>query len=150
MGKIQIFVSFDLEHDQDLYDLLLAQSLEPASGFEISGQSQPRRMSEGWDQELRSAMCRADEIIFLCGEHTADSMRVSAELGIAQQEDRPYFLVWGRRERMCTRPTGARPSDSMYSWTQRILHDQLVVTLRRAAPAAALATASAAAGGRKR
>jgi len=58
---------------------------------------------------------------------------VSAELGIAQEEQKPYFLLWGRREVMCTRPLGARSSDSMYSWTSGIIRDQLTMTLRVAA-----------------
>jgi hypothetical protein len=59
-------------------------------------------------------------------------MHVSAELRIAQEEQKPYFLLWGRREHMCTRPVGAKPKDSMYSWTREILHDQIALTLRNA------------------
>jgi hypothetical protein len=150
MGKIRIFASFDLEHDRDLYEQLLEQSLAPASGFEIAGSSRAGSRMDHYDDELRATLRRVDEVVFLCGEHTDDSPRVSVELGIAQQEERPYFLVWGRRESMCTRPTGAKPADSMYSWTPSILRDQLATTLRRATPSEALVTAARAEGGRKR
>ena len=150
MGKIRIFASFDLEHDRDLYEQLLEESRAPASGFEIAGCSRAASRTDAHDDELRAALCRVDEVVFLCGEHTDDSLRVSAELDIAQQEQRPYFFVWGRREIMCTRPTGAKTADSMYSWTPTILRDQLTLTLRRAAPSDALVTAARAEGGRKR
>jgi hypothetical protein len=57
---------------------------------------------------------------------------VSEELRIAQEENKPYFLLWGRREIMCTRPFSAKAKDSMYSWTREILHDQITMTLRSA------------------
>jgi hypothetical protein len=150
MPKIRIFASFDVEHDRDLYEQLLEQSLEPASGFEIAGRSRAASRTDHYDDELRAELRRVDEVVFLCGEHTDGSPRVTTELGIAQQEDRPYFLIWGRREIMCTRPTGSKPADSMYSWTPSILRDQLVTTLRRNAPAEALVSAARAEGGRKR
>jgi hypothetical protein len=61
-------------------------------------------------------------------------VRVGTELRIAQEEQKPYFLLWGRRERMCTRPAGAKRDDSMYSWTWEILQDQITNTLRNAQP----------------
>ena len=58
--------------------------------------------------------------------------RVFAELRIAQEEQKPYFLLWGRREIMCTKPTGAKSSEGMYSWTSQILQDQITLTTRKA------------------
>jgi hypothetical protein len=59
---------------------------------------------------------------------------VAAELRIAREEGKPYLLLWGRRELMCTKPEGAKPSDAMYSWTRDILESQLSATLRNAGP----------------
>ena len=70
----------------------------------------------------------------ICGEHTNDSARVAAELRMAQEEGKPYMLLWGRRERMCTKPSGARPSDAMYSWTPDVLENQIGATLRSSRP----------------
>ena len=36
---VNIFVSFDLDHDADLYALLLEQSTSSSLGFEVSGRS---------------------------------------------------------------------------------------------------------------
>jgi hypothetical protein len=91
MGNVPIFMSFDLDHDQDLHDRLLEQSMKRASGFEISGRSEARTTTDLWDERLRRRICEADEVIVICGEHTAASMRVSAELRIAQEEQKPYL-----------------------------------------------------------
>ena len=56
---------------------------------------------------------------------------MSAELRVAQQERTPYFLLWGRREIMCTKPIGAKPADGMYSWTRQILQEQFTLASRR-------------------
>jgi hypothetical protein len=133
MTNVRIFMSYDLENDEDLYDLLLAQSLKPSSGFEISARSDSGA-ADRWDERVRRRICGADEVIVICGEHTGASPRVSAELRIAQEEQKPYFLLWGRRERMCTKPVGAKPNEGMYSWTWEILQNQIVTVLRNAKP----------------
>ena len=132
MGNVRIFISFDLDHDQDLHDQLQEQSLRQASGFEISARSEAQTMTGLWDEKVRRRICNADEVIVICGEHTAASIPMSAELRIAQEKEKPYFLLWGRRESMCTKPVGAKRDEGMYSWTWDILQNQIVTTLRQA------------------
>lgn len=131
-NKVRIFVSYDREHDEDLLDRLVEQTSRATSGFEISGQSTTRYPTDLWDERLRRSIREADQVIVICGQHTDRSGRVNAELRMAQEEKRPYFLLWGRREPMCTRPPTANPADSMYSWTPEILENQ-ILTLRRLA-----------------
>ena len=69
-----------------------------------------------------------------CGEHTDDSLRVSSELRIAEEESKPFFMLWGRRERMCTMPARATRAGSMYSWTREILLQQISDAARKAEP----------------
>lgn len=130
--KVRIFVSYDREHDADLLDRLVEQASSRMSGFEISGQSTTRCPTDHWDEALRCKIRDAEQVIVICGEHTDVSARVGAELRMAQEEDRPYVLLWGRREPMCTKPTTARPADSMYSWTPEILEAE-ISTRRRLA-----------------
>lgn len=137
MSKVQVFVSFDIQHDEDLYELLLAQSRTPSSGFAVSGGSKLSTTANLESENVRCRIREADQVIFICGEHTEASMRVSAELLIAQEEHTPYFLLWGRRDLMCTKPIGARPAEGMYSWTGQILQDQITFTARKAAADAA-------------
>jgi hypothetical protein len=131
MSRIRIFVSFDIEHDGELYELLLAQSGSSSSSFEVSGGSERLTATDVWFERVRHRIRDADQVIVICGEHTESSARVSADLRIAQEERTPYFLLWGRREIMCTKPIGAKPTEGMYSWTRQILRDQVVLTSRR-------------------
>jgi len=132
MGKINIFVSFDLDHDEDLCDLILEQSGIASFGFEVSGRSKTRSEGDLPGEAMRRRIREADEVIVICGEHTEDSMGVSAELRIAQEEQTPYFLLWGRRESMCTKPLSAKRNEGMYRWTSEILQSQILLTLRNA------------------
>lgn len=134
MPNVRVFMSFDPDNDEDLHDLLLEQSRRQSSGFVISARSDTATMTDRWDERVRRQISEVDEVIVICGEHTASSARVTTELRIAQEEQKPYFLLWGRRERMCTRPAGSKRDDSMYSWTWEILQDQITTTLRKARP----------------
>jgi len=126
---MRVYVSFDLEHDRDLHDRLLAQSSE--SAFTISSRSEAGDMTEAWAAGVRLHVTEADEVVVICGEHTDASRRVSAELKIAQEEHKPYVLLWGRREKMCKKPQSARSVDGMYGWTAGVLERQLADGLRR-------------------
>ena len=128
--QIRVFVSYDREHDGDLHDRLVEQASKSATGFEISARSRARTPTDLWDEGLRREIRKADEVIVICGEHTDGSERVGTELRIAREEQRPYFLLWGRREFMCTKPATAKSADAMYSWTWEILQSQ-ILTLRR-------------------
>jgi hypothetical protein len=81
---------------------------------------------------VRRRIREADEVIVICGEHTEESMGVSAEVRIAQEERTPYFLLWGRRESMCTKPRSAKRDEGIYRWTSEILQSQILLTLRNA------------------
>lgn len=123
--SIRVFVSFDLEHDLRLYGRLLEQSRIASSGFEVRGKSEHLAETGVWDSKVREQIAEVDQVVVICGEHTEGSRGVCAEFRIAQEERTPCSLLWGRRDIMCTKPMGATPSDSMYSWTPEILWDRL-------------------------
>ncbi len=133
-SNLRVYMSYDLEHDQDLHDLLVTHS-RSCSSFTIAHRSEAGAMSEQWDARQRSRIEGADEVIVICGEHSDDSPRMSAELRMAQAQDKPILLLWGRRSCMCKKPLGAKPEDGMYSWTREILQEQVQATLRRNRPA---------------
>ena len=91
-------------------------------------------MTDRWHAGVRRRVRAADEIIVICGEHTASSERMNAELRIAQEEHKPYLLLWGRRERMCSMPVAVKRTASMYSWTRETLAHLIAQTLRDARP----------------
>jgi hypothetical protein len=132
MSTIRVFVSFDLEHDVELYELLLAQSRTASFGFTVVGASERSTAADISGDRVRRRIREADQVIVICGEHTENSANASAERSIAEQEGTPYFLLWGRREMMCTKPVGAKSAEGMFSWTQQILQEQIARVLRGA------------------
>ena len=133
MDEPTVFISFDLDHDQDLCDRLIEQAKRGSLGFEVSGQSERRGLQGEQFGSVRREIRRADQVVVLCGEHTSGSAEVFAELRIAQEERKPYLLVWGRRESMCTKPEGSKSSEGMYGWTPPILREQVALASRTAA-----------------
>jgi len=129
MTDIRIYVCFDVEHDRDLHDRLLAQSKR--APFAIANRSEAGEIGEGWAARVRGRLTECDEVVVICGEYTDESRRVSAELEIARQERKPYVLLWGRRERMCKKPRSARADDGIYLWTPAMLEHQLAYGLRK-------------------
>lgn len=134
MSDVRVFLCFDVDHDTDLADRFVDQSRRGGSGFVVSARSEGGQVTDRSSQAARSRIRDADEFVLICGEHTEDSMRVNTELRIAQEEDKPYFLLWGRRERMCSMPARAGRTACMYSWTWEILLQQISMTLRNAQP----------------
>ena len=131
---MKVFVSFDERYDRDLYERFIEQSHRPGSSFDVVRDESTAMRAKGWSDHPRGHIRSADEVVFLCGEHTSESLRMSVELDITREEEKPYILVWGRRDQMCTKPEGALPGDGMYSWTHDILESQMAATLRAAAP----------------
>ena len=130
MNDVHVFVSFDLEHDRELYEMILAQSRTQSSGFLIVGSSNRATAHSLCSEKTVHAIREANQLIVICGEHSESSASMTAELRVAQQEGKPYFLLWGRREIMCTKPAGAKSSEGMYSWTLPILRVQMDLMTR--------------------
>jgi hypothetical protein len=61
-------------------------------------------------------MDNVDIVIIICGEHTHTANGVAAELTMAREAKKPYFLLCGRSEKTCTRPKTALASDKVYKW----------------------------------
>jgi hypothetical protein len=130
----RVFLSFDVDHDCDLGDRLSDQSQRGGSGFSVTSRSEPGAMTDRWHAGVRRRVRDADEVIVICGEHTGASERMNIELRIAQEENKPYLLLWGRRERMCSMPLGVQRNARMYSWTRESLVHLVAQTLRDARP----------------
>ena len=117
MSKKRVFTSFDAEHDEDLKNLLVGQSRNDDSPFEMEDWSVREPMSGDWKEKVRAKIRKCELVIVICGEHTDKATGVSAELRIAQEEGVPYFLLWGRSEKTCKKPTSAKADDKIYKWT---------------------------------
>lgn len=113
----RVFISFDYDHDNELRGNLVAQAKNPDSPFNIADWSVNEPIDENWRNHVRDLIRRADLMIVICGEHTHDAAGVAAEVTIAQEEKKPYYLLKGRRRRTCTKPRTARNSDELHKWT---------------------------------
>ena len=117
MAVKRVFISFDYGHDNDLRGNLVAQTKNPDSPFSIRDRSVKYRIDENWRKEVRDRIRGSDLTIVICGEHTHDAPGVAAEVTIAREERKPYFLLKGRRRKTCTKPAMALSTDKMYGWT---------------------------------
>ena len=115
--KKMVFISFDYEHDEDTKILLAEQARLPDSPFEIADASVREPLTGDWGDKVRRRMDNIDVVIVICGEHAYLAKGVAEELMIAQEKNKPYFLLTAYAHRPCTRPTSAMSSDKVYEWT---------------------------------
>ncbi len=117
MAIKRAFMSFDFDHDEDLRNLLAGQAKNPDSPFEIKDRSLKEPLTGNWKDKVRSRMDNVDLVIVICGEYTHIASGVAAELTIAREKNKSYFLLRGRDGKICTKPTSALSSDKIYDWT---------------------------------
>ena len=117
MKKAKVFTAFDFDHDEDLRNLLVGQSRNQDAPFEMADWSVKEAMTGDWKAKVRTKIKGVDQVIIMCGEHTDAATGVSAELKIAQEEGKPYFLLYGRSSKTCKKPKSAKADDKMYNWT---------------------------------
>lgn len=114
--KTRVFISFDYDHDSDLKTMLVGQSKNTDSPFEIVDMSIKSSVSNDWKAEARRRIRSCDVVVVLCGNYMKSATGVNAEIRIAQDERIPYFLLQGRNVGG-TKPTAAKESDKIYRWT---------------------------------
>lgn len=117
MAMKRAFISFDFDHDEELRNALVGQAKNPNSPFRIADWSVQESLTGNWKEKVRDRIRRTDLTIVICGEHTHSAKGVAAELTITREERKPYFLLWGRPKRNCTKPDMALRSDEIYEWT---------------------------------
>ena len=117
MAKSRVFTSFDFDYDEDLRNLLVGQSKNPDSPFEMADWSVKEPMTGDWKKKVRERIKKTDQMIVICGEHTDKATGVSVEVGIAQEANLSYFLLSGRKDKTNKKPKAASSSDKMYKWT---------------------------------
>lgn len=117
MTKKRVFISFDYDHDDSLKTLLVGQSKNSDSPFELADWSIKEHIDGNWKAKARTRIKSVDVVVVICGQHTNKATGVAAELSIAQEEKVSYFLLKGYSEKICIKPSTAKADDKMYSWT---------------------------------
>lgn len=115
--KKRVFISFDIDHDDGTKTMLAHQAKLPDSPFDFKDNSVKDHLIGDWKQKVRQRMDNVDVMIILCGTKTHTATGVAAELSIAKEKNKPYFLLAAYSDKKCTKPTSATASDKVYNWT---------------------------------
>ena len=116
MPSIPTFISFDADYDEDLKNALNGQAKMKDSPFSIINWSIKEPFKTNWKERVRDRMKHARVMAVICGEHTDKAEGVSVEIRMAREERIPYFLLRGRPDKQCVKPTAALASDKIYTW----------------------------------
>lgn len=116
MAKKRVFISFDYDNDLSQKNLLVGQSRNDDSPFEIADWSVKEHIDDDWKEKVRTKMKSVDVVCVLCGKHMSSASGVNAEIRIAREIEKPYFLLAAYTEG-CTKPSAAKDSDKVYKWT---------------------------------
>lgn len=117
MARKKLFVSFDFDNDLALKTLLIGQSKHPDTPFEVWDSSIKDHLAGDWKEKAKTRMRGVDVVCVICGQRTHTATGVAAELTIAKEIGKPYFLLQGYKDKACTKPTSASSSDKIYDWT---------------------------------
>lgn len=115
-ANVPVYISYDYDHDDDLKTLLVGQAKNDDSPFFIADWS-IKEASSDWKEKARARIKRVDQVIVICGKNTDSAAGVNAEITIAREEKKPYFLLAGRADGGNKKPTAALSSDKIYTWT---------------------------------
>jgi len=117
MAKKRAFISFDYHNDEGAKVMLAGQAKLPDSPFEFKDNSVNDHLTGDWKDKVRRRLDNVDVVIVLCGHRTHTAEGVAAELRIAKEKGKPYFLLAAYNDNKCTKPTSASADDKMYRWT---------------------------------
>lgn len=117
MAKKRAFISFDYDHDEGAKIMLAGQAKHGDSPFDFKDASLKEPLTGDWKDKVRRRMDNIDVVVVLCGESTHTAKGVAAEVEIAQEKKKEYFLLAAYSDKNCTRPTSALSTDNMYEWT---------------------------------
>lgn len=107
--KARLFISYDYDNDAFLKEALVEQSKKPDSPFEFTDASVKVHLTGDWKDKVKGRIDRADQ--------------VAAEVTIAQDLEKPYFLLAGYSDGGNKKPATALSADKMYNWTWENLKD---------------------------
>lgn len=116
MAKTRVFISFDYDNDARQKDLLVGQANHPDTDFEFADWSSKEHLTGDWKAKIKAKMAYVDVICVLCGKNMSTATGVDAEIQMAQEIGKPYFLLAAYADGS-TRPKGAKSTDKLYKWS---------------------------------
>lgn len=115
--KKRVFISFDYDNDEGAKTMLAGQAKLDDSPFDFKDASVKDHLTGDWKEKVKRRMDNVDVVIVLCGQKTDKAAGVAAELTIAKEKKKEYFLLAAYSDKTCTQPTLASSSDKLYNWT---------------------------------
>lgn len=116
-AKKRVFISFDYDNDEGVKIMLAGQAKLPDSPFDFTDASVKEHLTGDWKDKVKRRMDNIDVVVVLCGTKTDKAAGVAAELTIAKEKNKEYFLLAAYSDKTCVKPTSAISSDKMYKWT---------------------------------
>lgn len=120
MAKARVFISFDIDNDESLKHLLVGQSKNEDSPFEISDWSLKEAAPErDWEEKAKEKIKRVDIFCVILGEETYKASGVLKEIAITNSlSSEGYFIrkfqLIGYSDEKCPHIEGA---GIRISWT---------------------------------
>jgi len=115
--KKRVFISFDYDNDEGAKIMLAGQAKLDDSPIDFKDAWIKEPLTGDWKAKVRRRMDNIDVVAVLCGESTDTAKGVAAELEIAQEKNKQYFLLAAYKDKHCAKPTTALSTDKVYNWT---------------------------------
>ena len=116
-AKKRVFISFDIDNDEETKNVLVLQQRNSRSPFEFKDNSVKKHLTGNWEEKVKQRMDNVDVVLVLCGTKTHTAKGVAIELKIAKEKNKSYFLLAAYKDKKCTKPTSAGSSDKLHKWT---------------------------------
>ncbi len=115
MNKTRVFISFDFDNDKYLKDLIIGQSKNPDSPFEVTDCSMKEAAPErNWEEEAENRIKSVDVVLVVLGEKTHKAPGVLKEVYMARKNNKNIAQIIGRNDENYKRvPDAGR----LYSWS---------------------------------
>jgi hypothetical protein len=124
----KVYICFDYDQDKSLKDLLVGQSSNKGSPFEIvDGSLHETAPEKEWQEKARNRIKQADTVIVLLGHATHRARGVLKEVKIARELGKKVIQLVGYKDHKYTRVPQA---GVLYCWTW----DNLVKILGKEKP----------------
>lgn len=96
MNKIRVYVSFDFDNDEALKHLIVGQSRNESTPFELADWSIKEEVSYNWKATAEDKIKRSDVVLVVVGEKTHCAQGVLVEVELAKKHGKRIVQIKGR------------------------------------------------------
>lgn len=114
MATVHVFVSFDVDSDNDCKIRLVREVMPPGSHFALDDWS-IRESAKDWRVKACKRISNVDLVLVICGDHTDTAPNVNNEIELARETRTPYLLLDGRPGH-AKKPAAALERDRILEW----------------------------------